>query len=468
MITHIHHYQEKIERNKKSSSTCEIRLGSDEKNIEFFADYFTQYTRGGSDENTVRFTHRLIIDKSNGDISVDYTIKNHRLLSNTLKSGNWSKKNNFNMLCDFTERAFYLGEKRKNYWGVKFERIKIDVFKIIKEELFDNIGDSFIKNKDYETSVNSVMSFSLFDLIVDFHLVKKNIKFHDGVYYHILEDYPKKKYLKLNDNKFLSAVLDQYKIKSKYLIGELSDRKNSRVNIKCLSWLCGLFGENHVEYIKRFDWRHMCSVIFHPRKQFICKNEKEKDTISKVLCKWLEDSERLDSPFESLYNLFSLRNYLEERGYDLKLKIRTADDIDYLISEWELIKKHLSIGYKLRYDIPEQIISSIEEPIVIDDKTFEAKVLLSEDDFILEGTKMKNCMSKQFLHGALYIYVALMYRNRRINMQFRKGNLVQAYGRANSPVKKEIFSEAMDILSLRISKFPFLIWKKEKYEIIGN
>ncbi len=53
-------------------------------------------------------------------------------------------------------------------------------------------------------------------------------------------------------------------------------------------------------------------------------------------------------------------------------------------------------------------------------------------------------------------------------MQFRKGNLVQAYGRANSPVKKEIFSEAMDILSLRISKFPFLIWKKEKYEIIGN
>jgi len=52
MITHIHHYQEKIERNKKSSSTCEIRLGSDEKNIEFFADYFTQYVRGGSDENT--------------------------------------------------------------------------------------------------------------------------------------------------------------------------------------------------------------------------------------------------------------------------------------------------------------------------------------------------------------------------------------------------------------------------------
>lgn len=468
MVTHIHHFQEKIERSKKSSSTCELRLGSDDTFIEFFADYFTQYTRGISDENTVRFTHRLKIDKVTGDIFVDYTLGNHRIASNTIKSGNWTKKNNFNMLCDFTERAFYLGEKRKNYWGVRFERIKLSIFNIIKQELFDSIGESFIKNKDYETSANTVTSFSLFDLIVDYHLIKKNIKFHDGVYYHILEDYPKKKFLKVNDNKFLPAVLDQYKIKSKYLIGELSDKKNSRVNIKCLSWLCGLFGDNHIEYIKRFDWRHMCSVMYKPRKNFICKTEKEKDIVSKVLTKWLEDEDRLDSPFESLYSLFSLRFYLDEKGYDLKLKMRTPDDIDYLISQWELMKKHLSIGYKLKYDIPEQIISSIEEPIVINDRTFLPKVLLSEDDFILEGTRMKNCMSKQFLHGALYIYVALTYNSKRINMQFRKGNLVQAYGKANSPVKKEIFSDAMDILSSRISKFPFLIWKKEKYEIIDN
>lgn len=468
MITHIHHFQEKVERNKKSSSTCEVRLGSDENFIEFYADYFTQYTRGGSDENTVRFIHRLKIDKLSGDIYVDYTIKNHRITSNTLKSGNWSKKNDFNMLCDFSERAFYLGEKRKGYWGVRFERIKVKLFEIIKEELFKSIGDSFIKKKEYDVTSNNAFSFSLFDLIVDFHLVKKDIKFHDGVYYHILEEYPKKKFLKLNDNKFLPAVLDQYKIKSKYLIGELSDKKNSRVNIKCLSWLCHLFGENYIEYIKRFEWTVMCSIIFNPRKKFICKTEKEKDIVSKVLSKWLEDTDRLDSPFESVYNLFALRDYLDGRGYDLKLKMKSPDDIDYLISEWELMKKHLSIGYKLKYDIPEQIISAIEEPIVINDKTFLPKVLLSEDDFILEGTKMKNCMSKQFLHGALYIYVALTCNNKRINMQFRKGNLVQAYGKANSPIKKEIFSEAMDILSVRISKFPFLIWKKEKYEIIDN
>ena len=155
--------------------------------------------------------------------------------------------------------------------------------------------------------------------------------------------------------------------------------------------------------------------------------------------------------------------YDTDKGHDLKIKMRSPDDIDYLISFWSLLKKHLTVGYKLKYNIPDEIVNDIETPIVINDKVFTPKVILSEDDFILEGALMKNCMSKQFLHGALYIYISLSLGRKRINLQYRRGSFVQAYGKANTPVNREMFGDAMDILCERLKKYPYLIWKKEKY-----
>ena len=57
---------------------------------------------------------------------------------------------------------------------------------------------------------------------------------------------------------------------------------------------------------------------------------------------------------------------------------------------------------------------------------------------------------------------------KRINLQYRRGSFVQAYGKANTPVNKEIFDDAMGILCERLKEYPYLVWKKEKYEIITN
>ncbi len=465
MITHEHYFQEKVERNKQSSSTCELRLGSDDNTLVYYADFYINYTRFG-DGNKLRFCHELIINKVTGDIQVTYRLQNDRIKNGeSVKSVLTVKKNNFDKLCDLVDRGFYYGEKRLNYWGVKYKRITETIFTHIKNELLSNVDDEFIKNKTYDekTKINP-----LFDLIVDFHLHKKGIKFHDNVYLNIMDEYPKKKYLKLNDNKFLPAILDSYGIKSKYLVGALSSNKYGKVNFKCLSFLCKLFGDNYIEYIKRFDWWSVCSVQNTPKKTFVCKNDAEKEALTKVLEKWMVDDDRIESPFSVIQDLFTLRHYLEERGYDLKIKLRRPDDIDYLISEWSLLKKHLSLGYKLKYNIPDDVVNAIEEPIVLGDNVYIPKVILSEDDFILEGTLMKNCMSKQFFHGALYIYVALSYGRKRINLQYRRGSFVQAYGKANTPVNKEIFENAMEILCERLKEYPYLVWKKEKYEIITN
>ena len=465
MVTHEHYFQEKVERNKQSSSTCELRLGSDENNIIYCADFYTNYSRYDVG-NKLRFFHELIINKHTGDIQVTYRLENDRLKNgSSLKSAIFVKKNNFEKVCDLVDRGFYYGEKRLNYWGVKYKRIIETIYTHIKNELLSNVDDDFIRNKTYEEN-NSINP--LYDLIVDFHLHKKNIKFHNNVYQHIMDEYPKKKYLKLNDNKFLPAVLESYGIKSKYIVGELSSNTKGKVNIKCLRFLCKLFGENYLEYIKKIDWKTICMVHNTPRKTFTCKNDSEKEAIVKVLIKWMSDDERIESPFSTIQDLFTLRKYLEDKGHDLKIKLRSPDDIDYLISFWSLLKKHLTVGYKLKYNIPDEIVNDIETPIVINDKVFTPKVILSEDDFILEGALMKNCMSKQFFHGALYIYISLSLGRKRINLQYRRGSFVQAYGKANTIVNREMFGDAMDILCERLRKYPYLIWKKEKYEIITN
>jgi hypothetical protein len=63
------------------------------------------------------------------------------------------------------------------------------------------------------------------------------------------------------------------------------------------------------------------------------------------------------------------------------------------------------------------------------------------------------------------VFVALQYKRKRINLQYRKGKLVQSYGKANTAVLP-IFNGATDILNERFSKYTNMEWKKEKYDFI--
>jgi hypothetical protein len=67
----------------------------------------------------------------------------------------------------------------------------------------------------------------------------------------------------------------------------------------------------------------------------------------------------------------------------------------------------------------------------------------------------------------LYIFVALQHKRKRINLQYRKGKLVQSYGKANTAVLP-VFNNATDVLSDRFSKYTNMEWKKEKYDFISH
>jgi hypothetical protein len=456
----LHFYeQEKYERNKPLRSDAKLKLAGDNEFLMFTSEFYVEYIRMGR-MNYLTYEHALTINKKTGDFSVGYRLINkkentYKLHQNVAKV----KKNNFEMLIELTQRGYYAGEKRYNFWGVKYKRALSQFHKIIVKELgIDLTG------KDYEKdqSVNP-----LYDMLVDYHLNKKGIKGHDNVYWHICEAYPKKKWLKLNDNKFLPAVLDQYGIKTKYMVGALSVREGkNKINLKSLRFLCSLFGENYVDYFREFEWQSICMEYIKSNKLFVCENDPEKKAITKSLKTYSEiDAYVHDGVLNTIFDLYTLKGFLKENGLEVKLKSNSSHQLITLKDTWDLHKKHFKLGYKLRYSIPQEMVDDIQADIVIDGDVFKPTIILSEDQFKLEGMIMKNCMAKQFNVGLLYIHIAMSLNKKRINLQYRRGILNQHKGKANTNVPKE-FTQAIDILTSRMSKYSTISPEKEKYDII--
>lgn len=458
------HYQEKKETKSNSKSICDLKLFGDNNKVIYTSLYHFNYQRYGSNKS-VTFEHMLDVDINNGDLQVTYKIINENLTEDKMfRNSTRIKKNDFKLLLDLTENGFERGEKRIGYWGVKYSRCTEQILEIIYEKIKDKFNSDYTKNKilkgEYQVNL-------LYDMLVDFHLNSKGIKGHNNVYFDIQNDYPKKKWLKKNDNKFLPSVLDSYGIKSKYLISFLNKNLERPIHLGSLNYLCKLFGENYVEYLKKIVWELHCYDIPPNNKIHELKNDSEKSCMVKIINNWETESIKTDSLVYSLNKLFVIRDLLESKGVILKFKAKNDNEFENHMESWSGIKFHFARGYKVRYDLPVEFINDIEQEIKIGHDIFKPKVLINEDEFRLEGYNMKNCMSKQFQHGSLYVFVALQYKRKRINLQYRRGKLVQSYGKANTPVLP-IFNDATDILSDRFSKYSNMEWKKEKYDFITN
>ena len=458
----LHYYeQEKYEKNKPLRSDAKLTLLADNNFLRFTSEFYVEYLRLGR-MNYLSYEHGLTINKNTGDFCVIYRLLNkkentHRLHQNTARV----KTNNFDMLIEVTQRGFYGGEKRYNFWGVKYKRAINEFYKLIVRELNINL-----EGKDYEKdqSINP-----LYDMLVDYHLDKKGIKGHDNVYWHICEAYPKKKWLKLNDNKFLPAVLDQYGIKSKFLISALSlkDRK-CKIQLKSLRFLCTLFGENYVDYFREFNWNFICMEYIKSNKLFVCESDAEKKAIAKSFKTYSEiDAYIHNGILNTIFDLYTLKGFLKQNGMIVKVKSSSSHQLITLKDTWELYKKHFKLGYKIRYTVPQEMVDDLQGDIVINNNVFKIMLILSEDQFKLEGMIMKNCMAKQFNVGILYLHVAMSLNKKRINIQYRKGLLNQHKAKANTGVPKE-FDEAVEILNTKMLKYSTISPEKEKYDIINS
>lgn len=456
------HNQEKIDKRSGSKSTCDLKLFFDGTNINYLGVFDFDYQRYGSKRHVV-FEHVLTINTSNGDINTIYRLINDTLTEDPMfKSVIKNKKNDFNLFLNLSENGFVRGEKRTGFWGVRYSRATDKVVNLIHDILKPNFKSEFYGQKIYNSKyeINS-----LYDIVVDFHLDKKGIKGHNGIYNDIQGSYPKKKWLIKNDNKFLPAILDSYGIKSKYLIGELNKNYGKTIQLNTLNYICKLFGDNYLDYLKQIKWDEHCYDDVPNKKIHRLKNEAEKRSMVLTINKWEKDTLKSDTLIYSVNKLLTIRESLKSHDVDLKFKSKNDSEFDNLMDVWLGLKTYFSRGYRIRYSLPEEFVNVIEEDIDINGEVYKPTLILNEEDFRMEGFNMKNCMAKQFSHGIIHIYVALQHKRTRINLQYRKGNLVQSYGKANTAVTPH-FMSAIEVLTKRFGKYSDISWKKEKYDII--
>lgn len=458
------HTQNKKDRKSPAVSNCDLKVFGDEQSITYSGVFDLDYARYGTRKH-ITFEHSFSLSLITGDFDITYKITNENLTEeNIYKNSYKMKRNDFSMLNDLIDNGFYRGEKRLHYWGVKYERAINEICLIITNKLKPKLTSEFYVNKSYKEkpTVNE-----LYDLLVDYHLNQKNIKGHDNVYFDIMDLYPPKKYLKLNDNKFLPAVLDWLKIKSKFLVKELNSSELP-INIVSLNYLCKLFGDNHLDYLKKINWKtHCIDTMKLKLKCETLRNDVEKNSFIKMINNWNKTSTNLDNVFICINKLLKLRRDLESIGVVISLTPKNDNQYNNMIEKLTNLKRYYQRGFKLKYVFPKEFLNEIQKDIMIGEEIFKVRVLLSEEDYIYEGYHMKNCMSKQFTNGLLYVYLRGSIKNKHINLQYRKGQLVQSYGKSNTPIPS-IFLPFIDLLNDKFKHFNELKWFKEKYDFITN
>ena len=417
----------------------------------------------------VETEHRLSIDLKSSDFRVFTQTTNKGFLGGNKSSNGRDHKNKFSQLEDITSVGFFGGSKKGSTWGVKYRKKTEEAWNLIREIIQPRIKDEYLSKKGY----HKVEIDPLYDLIVDFHLDKKNIKGHDLIYIDIQEDYPKQKYLKNNDRKFVPAVLEQYGIKNRQFIGSINNNDEGMpIIIKSLNYFSKLFGDNYIDYMNKIDWHLHCYKSPPNRKVHPLKNETEKRNMVKLIKRWEEEGLRLNTDLTSdgtlimsLYRLFELRNKIEKRGIELKFTATKDSELDTLFEKWESLRKYLQKGYRVRYLFPEDFVKYVEQPIKVGDVIYQPKVLSKEEEFKVEGHIMKNCMGNQFAHGIASIFISLRKGKRWVDVQYRKGKKTMCYGKANSPTPSD-FKSAIDTLNKRMGNFDKVKWVKEKYDLI--
>lgn len=456
----LRHYQTKKSKLNNSVSICELKLYQYDSLIHYIADFSFDYQRYGT-MCTLTIHHGFTINLKNGDVNTYYQLSNYSAGDDgRMRSKNKVKKNNFESILNLIDAGMYKGEKRKGYWGKRYDKTIQEITDVLISKIQPEINKSTLNSSDETFFINPI-----YNLLVDFHLSKKKIKHHDTVYFTIQREYPKPKWLKLNDNKFLPAILDSYGIKSKYLIGELNKPENFDINIRSLKFLCNLFGESYVDYLRQSRWQNLVKGNSNFKKYHKLKTDYEKTNMINLMNDWQTTNIYKDNFIELIDRVMLLRDFIELKGIPCKFNANDSDSLELLINNFENIKNHFKKGYKTRYSFNDDFLNDVESDLILGDKIFTVRVLKTEEDFLTEGYMMKNCMGKQFSKGVVFVYLSMKCNRTKINLEYKKGNLIMSFGKANSPVES-YFNVAINELSKKMMKYSNMVWEKEKYEYI--
>lgn len=347
-------------------------------------------------------------------------------LSFNLKNGNFTvgKKENKKSSQIFLRN--YFGTTLNDFIYYFFSDIDTDrkIKKSIHEKLdkefsIDKLISELNKTFGFKLNKNNIKD-SFKENLINYFAEKRKIKLPNGDYTkYFTELYPTEKFLKKNNRKLISSVLDMLNFKSKLTIKLLHVYPN--IDIISLYMLCNILGPNYSKYVGNLD--DIC---------FLSDDDESKISNIKIdildyRCNFeLSDIEReniilvinsMGKPFFDRRNIILLEDHLNMinrvREYEPDIYFKSKTEEDYKKNHRELSKIISTIkkGWSIEYVFAPTTINDVERPItlVIDNTsisddlveitpqtisvTFYPYILKREEEYIEEGLFMHHCVA---------------------------------------------------------------------------
>ena len=369
------------------------------------------------------------------------------------------------------------------------------------EKQFDNnqFLNEIIKTLELKTyirfNVKNVVS-ELWSELLRYFVEKKEIKIPNGNWmFWINNFYPTEKYLKKNDRKLLSSVLDMFKIKSKVTVKLIHEYPN--IDLFGLYIICNLFGENYTKYIANIDKRIIANStrtdkentnFYTNTKNFISNYQNPNYVLLEIekenLLRVINSTGVGEKTFLSTDLVNTINDHFNMikkiREFDPNFYMRSKNALEFHEEHRELSKIISAIkkGWVITYEYSESTIKDIEKPIeshyFVDDKETIADmivlyphILKREEEYSEEGSFMHHCVATYSdKDTSIIISIRNDTQQERVTCEFdiQTGECIQTRYFCNG-IPPKMFQEAILVLKDKVrrnAKWGTLNWKEKK------
>jgi hypothetical protein len=448
---------------KKDDNKVSIRIYENFKYRGFNSRYYKKNT----------LSLGMTIDLKHGNITFSKTQKVKKIKSSSIY------RNTFSILK--TEFCYYLFDSHFSDFEEKIsdekQRKKIsDKFKVSEfvSVIYDTLGIDK-SNRILDSRQNFV------DTIIRYFTEKKKIKIPNGeINDFIINLYPTEKFLKTNDRKLISSVLDSLGLKSKFSIKILHEYP--KLNLYAYGVLSKIFGSEYHKYFGNLKKGHFIESkndntypIKVSLKTFVIPYELsgvEKDNLISLMNLTVE-SYFTQEKIIVLCDHLNMINNLKQYDPTIIFKSKTPQEFKVFHSELSALSVKLKKGWVVEYIFSDKMVKEVEEPItfVVENNwvnendynvksvpislTFYPSILKREEEYEEEGSFMHHCVASYAKKDiSIIISVRTDDKTDRVTCEYncQDGRLIQARHFCNGQPPADM-SVAVEKLTERVKKY---------------
>jgi hypothetical protein len=352
----------------------------------------------------------------------------------------------------------------------KDHKLREDLMEALNFEEYSKVLHTFF---DIGYDVNTFQQ-RLFNAMVKKFVEVKKIKVHDHYEPLLVNWYPTKKYLKRNSNKLIAAILDKVGLKSKYAIKLLHQYPG--INFPFFIKICKLFKEDWVKYVPSINkdffntstFRTSTSLFSDPIDKKIPHNlyvltDNEKSKLVKLCNEHFKENHPLKTREDitvELYDHFAMLFRVKIYYPEWEFKGQTIELFRQEHSELSKIERLIKKGTSIIYTFNQEMVDSIEEPIIVTCPesttpiTLYPVILKREEEYIEEGSHMHHCVAS-YANNDTSIIISLRQESKfgdeRVTSEYKtqNGQRVQSRYFCND-APPEIFHSGLIVLENRV------------------